>query len=182
MMMPIPRARHPDPVHAIQAFTRTRRSGLVPARAALTGTLSPVCDQMLKAGRVQAPWYTRSASQGSDGGWTQLLLKTTMRGMLSEAKPLTISIQGLTNDDRFTMPVRKREPDRWKHARAAPVDTMNHPRSGDAGGVETAFCFHHHRVTVSRTMNSIAAAGSVISGSHAMASAIHRQRQQVKPT
>jgi hypothetical protein len=96
--------------------------------------------------------------------------------MMSGARPLAISIQGVTNTDRFTMPVRKREHDWWKHVRVAPVATMNHPRSGDEGGAETVFCFHHHRVTVFRMMNSIAAAGSVISGSLVMAPVIHRQR------
>lgn len=77
---------------------------------------------------------------------------------------------------------RTRGHDWWTHARAAPVDTMSLPRSGDAAGAGTACSSRRRKAIVSRMTNSIAAEGPVISGSPGMAPAIRRQRQQVKPT
>lgn len=92
-----------------------------------------------------------------------------------------LKAENASSNDQLALLAREREPDRWKHACAAPVDTMSHLRSGDADGAGTVCCSHHHRATVSRMTSSIAAEGSKVSGNHVMMPAIHRQRQQVKP-
>lgn len=90
-------------------------------------------------------------------------------------------VHNASSNGRLASLAREREHDRWKHACAAPVVTMSHPRSGDADGAGTVSCSHHHRATVSRMTSSIAAEGSRVSGNHVMTPSIHRQRQQVKP-